>query len=161
MIQVVIILVMLMGAGGFGAYTWVQRLQAENQILQVNQDKLQGALDDQALVVQMQEQDAKAIQKINASLRAEVDAAEKDAKNLAKKLGRHELDILAANKPGLVVKIINRASKNEMRCYEIASGSPEAINSEEELIHFFNQSAFLLLVTPSKSGPIKRPPPIV
>ena len=110
MIQVVIILVMLMGAGGFGAYTWVQRLQAENQILQVNQDKLQGALDDQALVVQMQEQDAKAIQKINASLRAEVDAAEKDAKNLAKKLGRHELDILAANKPGLVVKIINRAS---------------------------------------------------
>ena len=119
-----------MGAGGFGAYTWVQRLQAENQILQVNQDKLQGALDDQALVVQMQEQDAKAIQKINASLRAEVDAAEKDAKNLAKKLGRHELDILAANKPGLVVKIINRASKNEMRCYEIASGSPL---TEEEL----------------------------
>ena len=130
MIQVVIILVMLMGAGGFGAYTWVQRLQAENQILQVNQDKLQGALDDQALVVQMQEQDAKAIQKINASLRAEVDAAEKDAKNLAKKLGRHELDILAANKPGLVVKIINRASKNEMSCYEIASGSPL---TEEEL----------------------------
>ena len=130
MIQVVIILVMLMGAGGFGAYTWVQRLQAENQILQVNQDKLHGALDDQALVVQMQEQDAKAIQKINASLRAEVDAAEKDAKNLAKKLGRHELDILAANKPGLVVKIINRASKNEMRCYEIASGSPL---TEEEL----------------------------
>ena len=130
MIQVVIILVLLMGAGGFGAYTWVQRLQAENQILQVNQDKLQGALDDQALVVQMQEQDAKAIQKINASLRAEVDAAEKDAKNLAKKLGRHELDILAANKPGLVVKIINRASKNEMRCYEIASGSPL---TEEEL----------------------------
>ena len=119
-----------MGAGGFGAYTWVQRLQAENQILQVNQDKLQGALDDQALVVQMQEQDAKAIQKINASLRAEVDAAEKDAKNLAKKLGSHELDILAANKPGLVVKIINRASKNEMRCYEIASGSPL---TEEEL----------------------------
>ena len=119
-----------MGAGGFGAYTWVQRLQAENQILQVNQDKLQGALDDQALVVQMQEQDAKAIQKINASLRAEVDADEKDAKNLAKKLGRHELDILAANKPGLVVKIINRASKNEMRCYEIASGSPL---TEEEL----------------------------
>ena len=130
MIQLVIILVMLMGAGGFGAYTWVQRLQAENQILQVNQDKLQGALDDQALVVQMQEQDAKAIQKINASLRAEVDAAEKDAKNLAKKLGRHELDILAANKPGLVVKIIIRASKNEMRCYEIASGSPL---TEEEL----------------------------
>ena len=124
MIQVVIILVLLMGAGGFGAYTWVQKLQAENKILQVNQDKLQGALDDQSLVVKMQEEDAKHIQGINSQLRVEIEAAEKDSKNLAKKLGRHELDILAANKPGLVVKIINRASKNEMRCYEIASGSP-------------------------------------
>ena len=130
MIQVVIILVLLMGAGGFGAYSWVQKLQAENQILQVNQDKLQGALEDQSLVVQMQEKDAKRIQGINSELRVEIQAAEKDSKNLAKKLGRHELDILAANKPGLVVKIINRASKNEMRCYEIASGSPL---TEEEL----------------------------
>ena len=130
MIQVVIILVLLMGAGGFGAYSWVQKLQAENQILQVNQDKLQGALEDQSLVVQMQEKDAKRIQGINSELRVEIQAAEKDSKNLAKKLGRHELDILAANKPGLVVKIINRASKNEMRCYEIASGSPF---TEEEL----------------------------
>ena len=124
MIQVVIILVLLMGAGGFGAYSWVQKLQAENKILQVNQDKLQGALEDQSLVVQMQEKDAKRIQGINSELRVEIEAAEKDSKNLAKKLGRHELDILAANKPGLVVKIINRASKNELRCFEIQTGSP-------------------------------------
>ena len=130
MIQVVIILVMLMGAGGFGAYSWVQKLQAENKILQVNQDKLQGALEDQSLVVQMQEKDAKRIQGINSELRVEIQAAEKDSKNLAKKLGRHELDILAAAKPGLVVKIINRASKNELRCFELQTGSP---HTEEEL----------------------------
>ena len=55
---------------------------------------------------------------------------EKDKKNLAKKLGRHELDILAENKPGLVVKIINRASQNELRCFELQTGSP---HTEEEL----------------------------
>ena len=56
---------------------------------------------------------------------------EKDRKNLAKKLGRHELDILAENKPGLVVKIINRASKNELRCFELQTGAP---HTEEELL---------------------------
>jgi len=130
MIQVVIILVLLMGAGGFGAYSWVQKLQAENEILQVNQKQLQGAVDDQQLVINMHEANAKKIQKLNNELKLDVVAAQKDSKNLAKKLGRHELDILAANKPGLVEKIINRGSKNEMRCYEIASGSPL---TEEEL----------------------------
>ena len=130
MIQVVIILVLLMGAGGFGAYSWVQKLQAENEILQVNQKQLQGAVDDQLLVINMHEANAKKIQKLNNELKLDVVAAQKDSKNLAKKLGRHELDILAANKPGLVEKIINRGSKNEMRCYEIASGSPL---TEEEL----------------------------
>ena len=36
MIQVVIILVILLGAGGFGGYTWIQKLQADNKVLEVN-----------------------------------------------------------------------------------------------------------------------------
>ena len=68
--------------------------------------------------------DAASIQAANADLVASKAALEKDRNNLTKKLGRHELDILAAAKPGLVVKIINRASKNELRCFEIQSGSP-------------------------------------
>ena len=39
-------------------------------------------------------------------------------------MGRHELDILAANKPGLVGKIINKASDNALRCFEIITGAP-------------------------------------
>ena len=37
---------------------------------------------------------------------------------------RHDLGQLAYNKPGLVVKIINKASDNANRCVEIATGSP-------------------------------------
>ena len=43
----------------------------------------------------------------------------------------------------------------------IASASPEAINSEELLIHFFNHSFVRLSVTPPKSGPTNLPPPIM
>ena len=40
------------------------------------------------------------------------------------KLQRHDLGQLAYNKPGLVVKIINKASNNANRCIAIATGSP-------------------------------------
>ena len=78
----------------------------------------------QELVIADQQANAAKIQEANSNLRAQHTALQEDRKNLANKLGRHELDILAQNKPGLVEKIINRASKNELRCYEIQSGSP-------------------------------------
>lgn len=42
---------------------------------------------------------------------------------LAKKLAKHDLGVLAAAKPGLVVKIINRASDKSIRCFELLSGA--------------------------------------
>ena len=55
---------------------------------------------------------------------------EKDKADLAKRLGKHDIGNLAENKPGLVERIINGASKSAARCVEIASGSPL---TEEEL----------------------------
>jgi hypothetical protein len=124
MIKVVIVLVLLMGSGGYGAYAWINKLQNDNKILQVNQEKLEGAVAEQEAAIKQQAADAAQIQAANADLRKQQAVLQKDKKNLANKLGRHELDILAENKPGLVVRIINRASKNEMRCFEIQTGSP-------------------------------------
>ena len=124
MIKVVLILILLMGSGGYGAYSWITKLQNDNKILQVNQSKLEGAVSEQKAAIKQHVADAAEIQAANADLRKEQTILEKDKKNLAKKLGRHELDVLAENKPGLVVRIINRASKNELRCFEIQTGSP-------------------------------------
>ena len=130
MIKLILIFTLVMGGGGFGAYKWITKLQKDNQILQVNQSKLEGAVSKQQVTIEQHMADAASIQAANADLRDQQAALEKDRKNLTKKLGRHELDILAASKPGLVVKIINRASKNELRCFEIQTGSP---HTEEEL----------------------------
>ena len=124
MIIVVLILILLMGSGGYGAYAWITKLQSDNKVLQVNQAKLEGAVVEQEAAIKQQAANAAQIQAANSELREQQTVLQKDKKNLAKKLGRHELDILAENKPGLVVKIINRASKNELRCFEIQSGSP-------------------------------------
>ena len=112
MIKVVLILILLMGSGGYGAYAWITKLQNDNKILQVNQSKLEGAVSEQQAAIEQHVADAAKIQAANADLREEQAALQKDKKNLAKKLGRHELDVLDENKPGLVVRIINRASQN-------------------------------------------------
>jgi len=131
MIQVVIILVILLGGGGFGAWTYMQKLQADNQVLQINQEvleenelKLNNAIAEQQAVIAAKAKQAEDIQTANAALRSETSRLNSEKDNLAKKLGKHELDILAQNKPGLVNRIINRASDNVMRCFEILSGSP-------------------------------------
>ena len=131
MIQIVIILVILLGAGGFGGWTYMEKLRAENQVLQVNQEvlkenelKLNDAIAEQQAVIAAKAKQAEDIQTANAALRAETSRLSGEKDNLAKKLGRHELDILAQNKPGLVVRVINRASDNAMRCFEVLTGAP-------------------------------------
>ena len=131
MIQIVIILVILLGGGGFGAWTYMQKLQADNQVLQINQEvlkenelKLNNAIAEQQAVIAAKAKQAEDIQTANAALRSETSRLNSEKDNLAKKLGKHELDILAQNKPGLVTRVINRASDNVMRCFEILSGSP-------------------------------------
>ena len=131
MIQIIIILVVLMGAGGFGGWSYLQKIEADNKVLQINQEvlkenelKLNDALASQDAVIAAKEAQAKAIQVANNAFRVETDRLAKEKSNLAKKLGKHELDILAQNKPGLVSRVINRASDRALRCFEGLSGGP-------------------------------------
>ena len=60
MIKVVIVLIMLMGSGGYGAYAWITKLQSDNKVLQVNQAKLEGAVAEQEVAIKQQAADAAA-----------------------------------------------------------------------------------------------------
>ena len=76
MIQIVIILVILLGGGGFGAWTYMQKLQADNQVLQINQEvlkenelKLNDAIAAQDAVIAAKAKQAEDIQTANNALR--------------------------------------------------------------------------------------------
>ena len=138
MIQIVIILVILLGAGGFGGWTYMEKLRADNQVLQINQEvlkenelKLNDAIAGQEVVIAEKAAQAAAIQEANNILRRETDRLDKEKANLAKKLGRHQLDILAENKPGLVTRVINKAGRNALRCFEVITGAPLTPKEEE------------------------------
>ena len=127
-LKIGLVLVMMAGAGG--GYLYVQKLQKDNATLKSNQIKLKSAVEDQKNVIESQAADFKKIRGTLDKLETENAKLKKDKDSLAKRLGKHDIGNLAENKPGLVERIINGASKNATRCAEIASGSPL---TEEEL----------------------------
>ena len=130
MLQIRLALILIILASAGGGYWYVQKLQKDNAILKSNQVKLETAVAESNQVIEQQTKDLKKIrstlkkvEEVNAKLQADRDA-------LNKRLGKHDIGNLAENKPGLVEKIINKASDSAARCMEIASGSPL---TEEEL----------------------------
>jgi len=130
MLQLRIALIVILLAGAGGGYLYVNKLQKDNAILKENAIKLESAVEDQKAVIEQQTKDLKTIRKTVDKLKEVNDKLEQDKKSLSDRLGKHDLGNLAENKPGLVEKIINKASDSAARCVEIASGSPL---TEEEL----------------------------
>ena len=127
-LKIGLILVMLAGAGG--GYLYINKLQKDNATLKSNQIKLESAVEDQKQVIEQQAQDFKQIRNTLDKLEEVNKKLQRDKDDLEKRLGKHDIGNLAENKPGLVEKIINKASDSAARCVEIASGSPL---TEEEL----------------------------
>ena len=127
-LKIGLVLVMMAGAGG--GYLYINKLQKDNATLKVNQIKLESAVEDQKAVIESQAEDFKKIRNTLDKLEEEKAKLEKDKADIAKRLGKHDIGNLAENKPKLVEKIINGASKSAARCVEIASGAPL---TEEEL----------------------------
>jgi predicted transcriptional regulator len=130
MFKIKLILMLVILAGAAGGYAYVQKLRADNATLKINQSKLETAVSENNEVIEQQTNDLKKIRSTLSNLEEEKKKLQKDRDSLSKKLGKHDLGELAEKKPGLVEKIINKASDSATRCLEIASGSPL---TEEEL----------------------------
>ena len=107
-----------------GGYAYLQKLQKDNAILKINTTKLESAVSQNELVIKTQAKDFEQVRTTLSTVQKQKDELQGDKDNLSKKLQRHDLGQLAYNKPGLVVKIINKASANATRCIAIATGSP-------------------------------------
>ena len=130
MLQIKLVLAIIIMIGAGGGYLYVNKLQKDNATLKTNQIKLESAVEDNNKVIEQQIEDINKIRNTLEIVEEEKKKLEKDKDDLNKRLGKHDIGNLAENKPGLVEKIINKASKNAQRCVEIASGSPL---TEEEL----------------------------
>ena len=124
MLQIRLALILIILASAGGGYWYVQKLQKDNAILKSNQGKLETAVAESNQVIEQQSKDLKKIRTTLKEVEELNDRLQADKDSLNKILGKHDIGNLAENKPGLVEKIINKASDSAARCVEIASGSP-------------------------------------
>jgi len=123
--------------GAMGGLMYVQHLKSENEILTLNNQKLEGAVAQQQAVIEQQLKDIAQIRDINKELLAKNEKLVGDLNVANEKFNkvnasgeRRDIGNLAVNKPKSIQIIEGRREKQRARCFEIAQGSPL---TEEEL----------------------------
>ena len=123
-IKVYLILAALLGAAGFGAWKYYEYTQNQIKIYAENAARAETVAQANQAALEQTQADLIAVREQFNEVSRKFAAAQGRVEALEEKLTEHELDFLAASKPGLVENIIDKASNNVLRCLEIASGSP-------------------------------------
>ena len=123
--------------GAMGGLMYVKHLQSENEILTLNNAKLEGAVAEQQKVIEQQLRDIAEIRDINKQLQSQNEKLTADLEVANEKFNkvnasgeRRDIGNLAVQKPKSIQIIEGRREKQRARCFEIAQGSPL---TEEEL----------------------------
>ena len=117
-----IMMILMFAMGGIG-YWYYTDTQSRMVILVANEAKATLAVQESEKAKKVMEEN---FQRVTQELKQVNDkfATIRASNNvLSEKLQRHDLGVLANKKPGLVQKIINRATVNANRCFEIESGA--------------------------------------
>jgi len=115
-IKVGLIIVALVGAAG-GVY-YVKQLKHNNEVLKLNQAKLETAITEQKEVLEEQKKSYEQIMVANSDLQklnVELNTAKA---TLQKKLADHDINFLATEKPKLIERVINKGSLKVMNDIE-------------------------------------------
>ena len=138
LVAVVMFMIML-GGGAYKYYTSTQntiiQLTENNVQLKENQIQLEEAVQTANETVDYLRNNFETIKKNFEEASAQLQISREQNNQLTERLGRHEIGVLAIAKPQLVERIINNASSEAMRCFELLSGAPlteEEKNAENE-----------------------------
>jgi|TARA_R110000803_G_scaffold100057_5_gene168227 hypothetical protein len=115
-IKVGLIIVALVGAAG-GVY-YVKKLQHDNEVLVLNQAKLETAITEQQEVLKVQKESYEEILVANTNLNKLNIKLNTAKATLQKKLADHDINFLATEKPKLIEKVINKGSLKVMNDIE-------------------------------------------
>lgn len=124
-------------SGAAGGIWYVQHLKAENEILTLNNAKLNDAVEQQQAVIEQQLRDIetktelnKQLNENNAKLTADLNLANEKFNKVNASGERRDVGALAVAKPKSIERIEGKREQQRARCFEIAQGSPL---TEEEL----------------------------
>lgn len=122
------ILIAILSGAAYYYYTTTQdriaTLTANNATLAANVQTLTSANEQNVATIEDLQAEYTRVQEDYSRVQSEFQIIRSQNNELRERLGRHELDALAASRPGLVERTIDNATENALRCFELMSGSP-------------------------------------
>ena len=127
MIKIYILIVVLGLVGGvvYGGWYYYKDTQARIATLTENSAKLEVAAQTQKQTIDTLVADAKKYEKLNSELHIKLDKANDYKNTLLGKLRKHNLTRLSAQKPALIERKINNASKRLLESFESLTAVPD------------------------------------
>lgn len=131
-IYAVLAIIFILVTTGTGAFIYVSSLQEKVATLQVNNSRLEAAVQTQQETIKRVQEESIRFQQLNTDLQGQLQAAELGLDSLRMTLADHDLTKLVLAKPGLIETRINNAT-NELfkQLYEDTSniaGEPTGSN---------------------------------
>ena len=123
-LKMILILTVVIGAVGFGAWKYYQYTQEQIRIYAVNAATAELAQQNAEAAIESIKKDMVEIQAQFTAVSDEFAIAKGRVSKLEEKLSEHEIGNLAQKKPKLIEKIIDKGTADVLRCYEILTGSP-------------------------------------
>ena len=126
MLKIYILIVVLGLVGGvvYGGWYYYKDTQARIATLTENSAKLEVAAQTQKQTIDTLQADAKKYAKLNNELQTKLEKANDYKNTLLGKLRKHNLTKLSAQKPTLIEKRINNASKKLLESFESLTAVP-------------------------------------
>ena len=127
MLKVYILIVVLGLVGGvvYGGWYYYKDTQARIATLTENSAKLEVAAQTQKQTIDTLVADAKKYEKLNSELHTSLSKANDYKNTLLGKLRKHNLTKLSAQKPTLMERKINNASKRLLESFESLTAVPD------------------------------------
>jgi chromosome segregation ATPase len=123
-IKVYLLIAALLGAAGFAAWKYYEYTQNQIRIYAENAARAEMAQQETQNALESIEKDLIAVREQYNATVEKFSAASERVNNLEEKLSEHNIQYLGSRRPGLVENIVDKGTKDVLRCFEIESGSP-------------------------------------
>ena len=107
-----------------GGVYYITGLRADLAVSEANNAKLEDGIREQQSLIEMMQNDIKQIQETNKQLQEQNEKQRQDVDALAKKFDKRDFGVFAIDNTEKAEMLVNRGTKDVMRCLELASGAP-------------------------------------
>ena len=127
-LKIAMIVIVIVGVAG--AFAYVKALQADLATSEANNAKLEQSVEQQKAVIEQQLKDAEEIRiamKEQLELNDRLNKSIEDLRDKFSKINasgkKRDIGKIAEDKPEIMSRVINKGTKNALRCMEIAMGA--------------------------------------